>query len=405
MIILVLNCGSSSIKYKVLDMKTEKDYTILAQGIVERIGLEMGIVTHKRLIGDKEKYKKDLPVPNHTVGIKIILDLLTDGKWGVLESLTQIQSVGHRVAQGGKYYKESVLINDSVKNNIRKLAELAPLHNPAHLLGIDAVEKLLPHAYQVAVFDTAFHQTMPEHAYMYAIPVELYEKYDIRRYGFHGTSHKFVARKGCELTGLDFNKAKVITCHLGNGSSITAVDGGKSIDTSMGFTPLEGLIMGTRTGDIDPSSVTFLQEKEGWTAAQTNDFLNKKCGLLGLFGESSDCRDIDEAVLKGNKRAILAQNAFAYRVLKYIGAYTAAMNGADLIVFTGGIGENDSMIRHFIGTRLGFLGVSFDQEKNKTVRGQNAILSTNGTKTQVVVISTDEELVIATDTLNLTNKK
>lgn len=246
---------------------------------------------------------------------------------------------------------------------------------------------------------------MPEHAYMYAIPVELYEKYDIRRYGFHGTSHKFVARKGCELTGLDFNKAKVITCHLGNGSSITAVDGGKSIDTSMGFTPLEGLIMGTRTGDIDPSIVTFLQEKEGWTATQTNDFLNKKCGLLGLYGPSSDCRDIENAVTQGDKRAILAQHAFAYRVLKYIGAYTAAMNGADLIVFTGGIGENDTVIRHIIGTRLGFLGVSFDQEKNKTVRGENAILSTNGTRTQVVVISTDEELVIATDTFNLTNHK
>lgn len=405
MIILVLNCGSSSIKYKVLDMRAEKDYSILAQGIVERIGLEMGIVTHKRLIGEKEKFKKELPIPHHTVGIQGILNMLTDQKWGVLESLTQIKAVGHRVAQGGKYYKDSVEIDEGVKNNIKKLAGLAPLHNPANLLGIDAVEKLLPHAHQVAVFDTAFHQTMPDHAYMYAIPVELYEKYDIRRYGFHGTSHKYVARKGCELAGLDFNKAKVITCHLGNGSSMAAVDGGKSIDTSMGFTPLEGLIMGTRTGDIDPSIVTFLQEKEGWTAAQTNDFLNKKCGLLGLYGPSSDCRDIENAVVQGDKRAILAQHAFAYRVLKYIGAYTAAMNGADLIVFTGGIGENDTVIRQIIGTRLGFLGVSFDQEKNKTVHGENAILSTNGTRTQVVVISTDEELVIATDTFNLTNHK
>ncbi|MDD4500096.1 MAG: acetate kinase [Bacteroidales bacterium] len=403
MIILVLNCGSSSIKYKVLDMKTEKDFTVLAKGVVERIGQEMGIVTHKRLIGEKEKYKVELPVPHHTVGIAGILNLLTDKQWGVLESLTQIQAVGHRVAQGGKYYKESVLIDDEVKHNIMKLAELAPLHNPAHLLGIEAVDKLLPHTKQVAVFDTAFHQTMPDHAYMYAIPKELYDKYDIRRYGFHGTSHKFVARKGCELAGLDFNKAKVITCHLGNGSSITAVKEGKSIDTSMGFTPLEGLVMGTRTGDIDPSIVTFLQEKEGWTAAETNDFLNKKCGLLGLYGKSSDCRDIENAVLEGDKQAILAQHVFAYRVLKYIGSYTAAMNGADLIVFTGGIGENDYMVREIVGTRLGFLGVTFDSAKNKKVRGDDELLSTNGTHTQVAVIGTDEELVIATDTLNLMN--
>ncbi len=355
MIILVLNCGSSSIKYKVLDMKTEEDFTVLAKGVVERIGQEMGIVTHKRLIGEKEKYKVELPVPHHTVGIAGILNLLTDKQWGVLDSLTQIQAVGHRVAQGGKYYKESVLIDDEVKHNIMKLAELAPLHNPAHLLGIEAVDKLLPHTKQVAVFDTAFHQTMPDHAYMYAIPTCLYEKYDIRRYGFHGTSHKFVARKGCELAGLDFNKAKVITCHLGNGSSITAVKEGKSIDTSMGFTPLEGLVMGTRTGDIDPSIVTFLQEKEGWTAAQTNDFLNKKCGLLGLYGKSSDCRDIENAVLEGDKRAILAQHIFAYRVLKHIGSYTAAMNGADLIVFTGGMAKKrDYMVREIVGTRLGF---------------------------------------------------
>ncbi|HPW78365.1 MAG TPA: acetate kinase [Bacteroidales bacterium] len=403
MIILVLNCGSSSIKYKVLDMKTEKDFTLLAKGLVERVGMEMGIVTHKRLIGDKEKYKEELPVPHHKVGIAGILNMLTDPKWGVLESLTQIQAVGHRVAQGGKYYKESVLIDDQVIHNISKLAKLAPLHNPAHLLGIEAVEKLLPHAKQVAVFDTAFHQTMPEHAYMYAIPVELYEKYDIRRYGFHGTSHKFVARKGCELTGLDFNKAKVITCHLGNGSSITAVKEGKSIDTSMGFTPLEGLVMGTRAGNIDPSIVTFLQEQEGWTASQTDDFLNKKCGLLGLYGPSSDCRDIENAVKQGNKRAILAQHVFAYRVLKYIGSYTAAMNGVDLIVFTGGIGENDDAVREVIGSRLGFLGVNFDSEKNKQVHGEDAILSTNSTHTKIAVISTDEELMIAIDTFNLMN--
>ncbi|MDY0332705.1 MAG: acetate kinase [Bacteroidales bacterium] len=403
MTILVLNCGSSSIKYKVLNMKAENDYTLLAQGIVERIGLEMGIVTHKRLIGDREKYKVEQPVPDHTAGIQGVLNLLTDSKWGVLKSLEEIQAVGHRVAQGGHYYKDSVVINKQVKENIQKLAELAPLHNPAHLLGINAIDKLLPKAKQVAVFDTAFHQTMPDYAYMYAVPYEMYEKYNIRRYGFHGTSHKFVARKACKLTGLDFDKSKIITCHLGNGSSITAIKNGKSIDTSMGFTPLEGLVMGTRTGDIDPSIVTFLQEKEGWTAAETNNFLNKKCGLLGLYGPSSDCRDIENAVREGNPRAILAHKTFSYRVLKYIGAYAAAMNGADLIVFTGGIGENDAHVRELIGTRLGYLGVTFDKEKNKTVRGEDTILSTNSSGTKIAVISTDEELVIATDTLNLTN--
>lgn len=403
MTLLVLNCGSSSIKYKVLDMRTENDYTLLAQGIVERIGLEQGIVTHKRLIGAKEKYKVEQPVANHTLGIQKVLNLLTDETWGVLESLDKIHAVGHRVAQGGHYYKESVLIDDQVKENIEKLGELAPLHNPANLLGILAIEKLLPQAKQVAVFDTAYHQTMPDYAYIYAIPYELYEKYNIRRYGFHGTSHKFVGRKACDLVGLDFETSKVITCHLGNGSSITAIKNGESVDTSMGFTPLEGLIMGTRTGDMDPSIVTYLQEKEGWTAAETNNFLNKKCGLLGLYGPSSDCRDIENAVKEGNPRAILAHKAYAYRVLKYIGAYAAAMDGVDLIVFTGGIGENDAHIRELIGTRLTYLGVAFDKEKNNNVHGENTVITTNSNSPKIVVISTDEELVIATDTWNLTN--
>jgi acetate kinase len=384
-------------------MRTENDYTLLAQGIVERIGLEQGIVTHKRLIGAKEKYKVEQPVANHTLGIQKVLNLLTDETWGVLESLDKIHAVGHRVAQGGHYYKESVLIDDQVKENIEKLGELAPLHNPANLLGILAIEKLLPQARQVAVFDTAYHQTMPDYAYIYAIPYELYEKYNIRRYGFHGTSHKFVGRKACDLVGLDFDTSKVITCHLGNGSSITAIKNGKSADTSMGFTPLEGLIMGTRTGDMDPSIVTYLQEKEGWTAAETNNFLNKKCGLLGLYGPSSDCRDIENAVKEGNPRAILAHKAYAYRVLKYIGAYAAAMDGVDLIVFTGGIGENDAHIRELIGTRLTYLGVAFDKEKNNNVHGENTVITTNSNSPKIVVISTDEELVIATDTWNLTN--
>ena len=402
MTLLVLNCGSSSIKYKVLDMRTENDYTLLAQGIVERIGLEQGIVTHKRLIGAKEKYKVEQPVANHTLGIQKVLNLLTDETWGVLESLDKIHAVGHRVAQGGHYYKESVLIDDQVKENIEKLGELAPLHNPANLLGILAIEKLLPQARQVAVFDTAYHQTMPDYAYIYAIPYELYEKYNIRRYGFHGTSHKFVGRKACDLVGLDFDTSKVITCHLGNGSSITAIKNGKSADTSMGFTPLEGLIMGTVRA-IWTLHRHLSQEKEGWTAAETNNFLNKKCGLLGLYGPSSDCRDIENAVKEGNPRAILAHKAYAYRVLKYIGAYAAAMDGVDLIVFTGGIGENDAHIRELIGTRLTYLGVAFDKEKNNNVHGENTVITTNSNSPKIVVISTDEELVIATDTWNLTN--
>lgn len=401
MIILVLNCGSSSIKYQVLQMHSEKDYSLLAKGLVERIGQENGDVVHTRLTHGKEKIRVELPIPDHTVGIKELLKFLTDEKWGVVKSLSDIQAVGHRVAQGGKYFHESVIIDQDVISKIERLSELAPLHNPAHLLGIHAVEKLLPGAKQVAVFDTAFHQTVPDYAYMYAIPYELYVKYDIRRYGFHGTSHQFVAKKGCEFTGLDYNTAKVITCHLGNGASVTAIKGGKSVDTSMGFTPLEGLVMGTRSGNIDASVVTFLQEKEGWTPAQTNDFLNKKCGLQGLYGPSSDCRDIENAITEGNPRAQLAQQVFSYNVLKYIGSYTAVLNGVDLVVFTGGIGENDGMIRERIGKSLGFLGIEFDSEKNRNARGTDVILSQPGSKTILAVITTDEELVIATDTFKL----
>lgn len=401
MIILVLNCGSSSIKYQVLDMKSESNYALLAKGLVERIGMTTGALSHSKIAKGKEKYKIELPIPDHTVGIREVLKLLTDNEWGVLSSLAEIQAVGHRVAQGGKYFHESVLINDDVIRKIESLCPLAPLHNPAHLLGIHAVETLLPNAKQVAVFDTAFHQTMPDYAYMYAIPYETYQKYDIRRYGFHGTSHQFVAKKGCAFAGLDINTAKVITCHLGNGGSITAVKGGKSIDTSMGFTPLEGLVMGTRCGDIDASVITFLQEKEGWTPQEANNFLNKKCGLQGLFGPSSDCRDIDAAAVQGDKRAQLAQNAFSYRVLKYIGSYAAVLGGVDLIVFTGGIGENDAVIRSYIGTRLGYLGATFDEAKNKTVHGDDAMLSTPESKVKIAVIATNEELVIAIDTMNL----
>lgn len=382
-------------------MQSESDYTLLAKGLVERIGQETGAVVHSKIARGKEKHKLEIPIADHTAGIGQVLQLLTDKEWGVLNSLSEIEAVGHRVAQGGKYFSQSVVIDDDVIHKIESLCELAPLHNPAHLLGIHAVEKLLPQAKQVAVFDTAFHQTLPDYAYMYAIPYEVYKKYDIRKYGFHGTSHKYVAAKGCAFTGLDENKSKVITCHLGNGASITAIHGGKSIDTSMGFTPLEGLVMGTRCGDIDASVVTFLQEKEGWGPEETNNFLNKKCGLQGIYGPSSDCRDIDSAAADGNRRAQLAQNSFSYRVLKYIGSYAAAMNGVDLVVFTGGIGENDTVIREYIGTRLEYLGVHFDKEKNRATRGEDALLSTPDSKVKVAVITTNEELVIAIDTMHL----
>ncbi|MFA6335330.1 MAG: acetate kinase [Bacteroidales bacterium] len=399
MIILVLNCGSSSIKYQVLDMRSNSDYKLLAKGLVERIGLEAGILTHKA--AEKEKYETDGPIQNHTVGIKKVLDILIDPELGVLKSLSEIQAVGHRVAHGGEYFNSSKLIDKEVIDGIRKLCELAPLHNPANLLGINAIETLLPGIPQVAVFDTSFHQTMPNYAYMYAIPYEYYTKYKIRRYGFHGTSHKFVAKKACDLAGLDFEKSKVITCHLGNGGSITAIEDGKSIDTSMGFTPLEGVIMGTRSGDIDAGVVTYIQEKEGLDAAGINSILNKKSGFLGVYGHSSDCRDIENAAAKGDQRAQLALNLLYYRVLKYIGAYTAVMNGVDMIVFTGGIGENDAHIREMVGTRLQYIGLDFDADANKRVRGNDVILTKPGSKVKMSAITTNEELVIAQDTMSI----
>lgn len=403
MIILVLNCGSSSIKYQVLDMRSNSDYNVLAKGLVERIGLEAGILTHKA--SGKDKYETDGPIQNHTVGIKKVLDILVDPELGVLKSLSEIQAVGHRVAHGGESFSCSKLVDKDVIEGIQKLCELAPLHNPANLLGIGAIESLLPGTPQVAVFDTSFHQTMPNYAYMYAIPYEYYTKYKIRRYGFHGTSHKFVAQKACALAGLDFEKSKVITCHLGNGGSITAIKDGKSIDTSMGFTPLEGVIMGTRSGDIDAGIVTFIQEKEGLDASGVNSILNKKSGFLGVFGSSSDCRDIENAAAKGDERAQLALNLMYYRVLKYIGAYTAAMNGVDMIVFTGGIGENDPKMREMVGSRLEYMGLDFDPEANNGVRGKDKILSKPGSKVMMSTITTNEELVIAQDTMTIVSAR
>ncbi len=399
MIVLVLNCGSSSLKYQVLDMQNESDYSLLAKGLVERIGLEMGDITHS--VTGKEKHKVHQPIPTHTEGIKGVLDLLVDAEHGVLESLADIEAVGHRVAHGGEYFNSSKLIDASVIEGIEKCCELAPLHNPANLLGIKAVEKLMPNVPQVAVFDTSFHQTMPDYSYMYAIPYEYYNKYKIRRYGFHGTSHKFVAQKGAALAGLDFNNSKIITCHLGNGGSVTAVLNGQSVDTSMGFTPVEGVVMGTRCGNVDAGVVTYIQDKENLDFKGVNAVLNKMSGFLGVSGVSSDARDIEGAAAEGNKRAALAMDMFKYSVLKYIGAYSAVMNGVDLIVFTGGIGENDPYVREYISKGCSYLGIDFNPEANDGLRGKDAILTKEGSKVVVAAITTNEELVIARDTMRL----
>ncbi len=402
MIVLVINCGSSSLKYQVLDMKGDNDYSLLAKGLVERIGLEIGNISHKPTGKDKCEITK--PVPDHTEGIRSVLDLLTDPKHGVLASLDEIQAVGHRVAHGGEIFPTSCIVDDKVIEGIESLCELAPLHNPANLLGIRAVQTLMPTVPQVAVFDTSFHQSMPDYAYMYAIPYEAYENYRVRRYGFHGTSHKFVAQRACDILGLDINNSKIVTCHLGNGGSVTAVLNGKSVDTSMGFTPVEGVVMGTRCGNIDAGAVTYLQHKENLDADGINTYLNKKSGLLGVSGVSSDCRDIVAAIKEGNKRAELALNMFAHSVRKYIGGYSAVMGGLDVIVFTGGIGENDCAMRKQICDTLGFLGVDFDAAANEGVRGEDKVLTKAESKVKVLTIATNEELVIARDTMHLTQK-
>ncbi len=392
--ILVLNCGSSSIKYKLFDMTTR---TILAQGGVEKIGLPDSFLQIKLPSG--EKVKIDQPMPEHTIGIRLILDSLVNAETGCLKSLKEIDAVGHRVVHGGEKFNRSVLITPEVKEMIIKCIDLAPLHNPANLKGIDAIEQTLPGVPQVAVFDTAFHQTMPDEAYMYAIPYELYEKYAIRRYGFHGTSHRYVSARVCEFLGVDINDQKIITAHIGNGGSCTAIRHGQSIDTSMGLTPVEGLMMGTRSGDLDLGAATYIMDKEGLTTAAFSNLVNKQSGLLGVSGVSSDARDIDAAVREGNQRADLARRMFIYRVKKYIGAYAAALNGVDILVFTGGIGENDAYIRGEIAKGLGFLGIRIDEAKNRNSRGEEILLSTPDSRVKVCVIPTDEELMIASDTL------
>ncbi len=391
--ILVLNCGSSSIKYKLFDMSTK---SVMAQGGVEKIGLPDAFLQVKLPNGEKVKIEK--PMPEHTVGIRLILDALTDKKIGCISDLKEIDAVGHRVVHGGEKFNKSVLITDEVKQKVIECSDLAPLHNPANLKGIAAIEQTLPGVPQVGVFDTAFHQTMPDYAYMYALPYELYEKYAIRRYGFHGTSHRYVSARVCEYLGVKPEGKKIVTAHIGNGGSCAAVMDGKSVDTSMGLTPIEGLMMGTRAGDLDLGAATYIMDKEGLDTAAFSNLVNKKSGLLGVSGVSSDARDIDAAIKEGNKRADLARKMFIYRVKKYIGAYAAAMDGMDILVFTGGIGENDTYIRTEIAKGFGYMGVKIDEEKSLKSRGEETVISTPDSKVTVCVIPTDEELMIATDT-------
>ena len=402
MIILVVNCGSSSLKYQLLDMKNDDVFDLLAKGLVERIGMEVGCLKHQA--AGKEKLVKELPIENHTVGIKAVLDVLLDKEFGVLSTLEDIEAVGHRVVHGAEEFVCSQLITDAVVAQLEKCSVFAPLHNPANILGIRAVSEVLPEVPQVGVFDTAFHQTMPAYAYMYALPYEYYDKYRIRRYGFHGTSHKYVSAKGAKFAGLDLGCSKIITCHLGNGSSIAAVVNGKSIDTTMGFTPLEGLLMGTRSGSLDPDVVTYLQEKEGLSAKEMSTILNKKSGFLGLSCVSSDARDLDDAANEGNPKAKLVLKKLTYDITKYIGAYAAAMNGVDLIVFTGGIGENNSRLRRRVCENLTYLGVKFDYDAN-VARGEDTMITTPDSKVKVALITTNEELMIARDTMHIVQEE
>ena len=394
--VLVINCGSSSLKFQLINAETEK---VLATGLCERIGID-GRLTYQPAGGEKEK--SDLAMPTHTEAIQFVIDALTNEKTGVVKSLDEIGAVGHRLVHGGEKFASSVVITDEVKKAVEECNDLAPLHNPANLIGVAACEKLMPGTPMVAVFDTAFHQTMPEKAYMYGLPYEYYEKYKVRRYGFHGTSHSFVSKRAAEVMGKSYDEVKTIVCHLGNGSSVSAVLNGKCVDTSMGLTPLEGLVMGTRSGDIDPAIMEFIAKKENLDIEGVMEVLNKKSGVFGISGGlSSDFRDLTDAMNAGDKKAKIAMDVFSYRVAKYIGSYAAAMNGVDDIVFTAGIGENDDYVREEVCKYLGYLGVDFDSEVNKGLRGKEAELTKEGSKVKVFVIPTNEELAIARETLAL----
>ena len=393
--VLVINCGSSSLKYQVLDMTNE---SLLCKGLVERIGMEGSVITHKKFGMDKKK--TEVPMKDHKDAIEQVLNAIQDPECGVVKSMDEIGAVGHRVVHAGEKFASSVRITDEVIKALEECVELAPLHNPPNLLGIAACQELMPDTPMVGVFDTAFHQTMPPESYIYAIPYEYYQRHGIRRYGFHGTSHKYVAERAAKMMNVNLDDLKLITCHLGNGASVSAIKRGKCIDTSMGFTPLEGLVMGTRCGDIDPAIVTYIREKENLPQGKANEILNKKSGVLGISGVSSDFRDIEEAVADGNERAALALKVFAHKVRFYIGAYIAEMNGVDAIIFTAGVGENDVTMREIICNNLGNLGIKLDPVKNK-MRGKETEISTDDSKVKLLMIPTNEELMIARDTYNI----
>lgn len=401
--ILVLNCGSSSIKYQLIQIKSKTESKLLAKGQIERIGMTDSVLTHKPV--DKPKFAFVQSIPDHSVGINLILSTLTDSSHGVIESLNEIAAAGHRVAHGGEYFKDSAIVTPLVKQQIESCFELAPLHNPANLKGILSIEKLLPSIPQVAVFDTSFHQSMPRETFLYAIPYKYYEEDRIRRYGFHGTSHKFVAQKACDMLGLDFENSKIITCHIGNGASITSIKNGKSFDTSMGFTPVDGLMMGTRSGTIDPGVLLYIMDKENISVQKANDLINKQSGLLGISGVSSDMRDVKAAAANGNEKAKLALTMFTGRLKRFVGGYMAELEGVDAIVFTGGIGENESFVRHDVCKGLECMGIEIDEQSNEGVRGEDKIINKPSSKVKLAVICTDEELVIASDTFRLLRKR
>ena len=392
--ILVLNCGSSSVKYKLIAL-SGNEQNILAEGGVEKVGLPDSFLKFKY---NGEKVTINASMPNHNVAIRIILDNLTSEKYGCIKNFDEIEAVGHRLVHGGEKFNSSVLINDEVIAKVKECYDLAPLHNPVNIAGVDAISEILPDVPQVGVFDTAFHQTMPSYAYMYGLPYEMYEKYGGRRYGFHGTSHRYVSRRACDFLGLEYEKQRIITCHIGNGGSITAIKDGKSVDTSMGMTPVEGLMMGTRSGDVDAGVLTYLMDKEHLDSAGIANLVNKKSGVAGISGISSDMRDIEAGVAAGNEHAILALQMYEYRITKYIGAYAAALGGVDIIVFTGGVGENQTQTREAVCKPLAFMGVEIDAELNKTIRGTECLISTPASKVKIVVIPTDEEYMIASDT-------
>ena len=400
MVILVLNCGSSSIKYQLFEMGDST--TVIAKGIVERIGFTDAVISHKPT--GKDKYKNITPIMDHTTGINLLMAALVDTEHGVISKIEEIAAVGHRIVQGGEKYKESVLITKEVIRDIEACVDLAPLHNPANLKGIISVDTLIPGLPQIAVFDTSFHQSMPAHAFMYAIPREYYEKYGIRKYGYHGTSHKYVFKRTSEILNRDTRDMKVVSCHLGNGASVTAIKHGRSLDTSMGFTPVDGLIMGTRTGDIDPGVLLFLADKEHLSLKGISNMINKRSGMVGISEISSDMRDLELAYYEGNERANLALTMYAYRVKKFIGAYAAIMNGLDCVIFTGGIGENDFNIRRMICQNMEFLGLDFDETENHGIKGEDKIITKPDSRVTALVVKTNEELVIARDTFKILEK-